>query len=71
MPQPVYRAAGRRTVEAVKEDFFSILFGSGLETILSAEVNAELAAKKHATSTASEQGYLLPCHRRFHHPADV
>jgi IS4 transposase len=34
-----------RTVEAIKQDFFSTLFVSGLETILSAEVNAELAAK--------------------------
>ena len=35
-----------RTVEAIKQDFFSTLFVSGLETILSAEVNGELAAKK-------------------------
>ena len=49
-----------RTVEAIKQDFFSTLFVSGLETILSAEVNAELAAKKHATSTAREPSYLLP-----------
>jgi hypothetical protein len=34
-----------RTVEAIKQDFFSTLFVSGLETILSAEVNGELAAK--------------------------
>ena len=35
-----------RTVEAIKQDFFSTLFVSGLETILSAEVNGELAAKR-------------------------
>lgn len=35
-----------RTVEAIKQDFFSTLFVSGLETVLSAEVNGELAAKK-------------------------
>jgi hypothetical protein len=35
-----------RTVEAIKQDFFSTLFVSGLETILSAEVNGKLAAKK-------------------------
>ena len=34
-----------RTVEAIKQDFFSTLFVSGLETVLSAEVNGELAAK--------------------------
>jgi hypothetical protein len=34
-----------RTVEAIKQDFFSTLFVSGLETILSAEVNSELATK--------------------------
>ena len=34
-----------RTVEAIKQDFFSTLFVSGLETILSAEVNRELASK--------------------------
>ena len=34
-----------RTVEAIKQDFFSTLFVSGLETILSVEANAELAAK--------------------------
>jgi hypothetical protein len=35
-----------RTVEAIKQDFFSTLFVSGLETILSAEINGELSAKK-------------------------
>jgi hypothetical protein len=35
-----------RTVEAIKQDFFSTLFVSGLETILSAEANGELASKK-------------------------
>jgi hypothetical protein len=35
-----------RTTEAIKQDFFSTLFVSGLETILSAEVNGELAAKR-------------------------
>jgi hypothetical protein len=34
-----------RTVEAIKQDFFSTLFVSGLETMLSAEINEELAAK--------------------------
>lgn len=34
-----------RTVEAIKQDFFSTLFISGLETILSAETNAELGKK--------------------------
>ena len=34
-----------RTVESIKQDFFSTLFVSGLETILSAEVNKELATK--------------------------
>jgi hypothetical protein len=35
-----------RTVEAIKQDFFSTLFVSGLDTILSAEVNGKLAAKR-------------------------
>lgn len=35
-----------RTVEAINQDFFSTLFVSGLETMLSAEVNGELASKK-------------------------
>lgn len=35
-----------RTVEAIKQDLFSTLFVSGLETILSAEANGKLAAKE-------------------------
>ena len=34
-----------RTVEAIKQDFFSTLFISGLETILTADTNEELAQK--------------------------
>jgi hypothetical protein len=34
-----------RTVEAIKQDFFSTLFVSGLETVLSADTNEELRKK--------------------------
>lgn len=34
-----------RTVEAIKQDFFSTLFVSGLETVLAAEANEELGSK--------------------------
>jgi hypothetical protein len=35
-----------RTVEAIKQDFFSTLFISGLETVLAADTNNELAKKR-------------------------